>query len=255
MSHVHDTGVHQLGRRRPATACFFVLTLLACGAESPREPSSGDPEAAAPVSGDSAPGAVAGPDSLPPSPPSTWAYICPDGLRFPVHYRADAVTITLPDRELTLSRSSGEPPATYQSDEALFRHRAGRATLEAAGEVHEACEGAEASSPEEAARLLGFDFRGVGQEPGWLVDVDLDRQVRWIGSYGEVRFATPPPDTVEVSEDSVIWRVVTDEHELTVEVRSRPCRDAMSGRPFSHSVRVRVDGEELTGCGRWLTSG
>lgn len=190
-----------------------------------------------------------------PSVPSTWAYTCPGDLRISVHYRADEAIVTLPGRELRLPPVPAASGARYQSGDTVWWDRGGEALLEMDGTRHTGCEGRPATSPEDAARLLGFDFRALGQEPGWLLDVDLDRQLRWAGDYGVVRFATPAPEVIEETDSSRVWRAVGDGREIVVTVVDRPCRDAMSGQPFTHSVTVEVGGDVLDGCGRWLGEG
>ena len=184
--------------------------------------------------------------------PSTWAYTCPEDLRFPVRYQEDEATLALPDRELRLPHTAADRGLRFQSGDTLFHDQGGEALLEVGRERHAGCRGERAASSEDAARLLGFDFRGLGQEPGWLVDVDVDRQVRWVGDYGVVRFATSVPEVVEETDGTVVWRAAAEGHELSIEVRDEPCRDAMSGQHFTHTVIVTLDGEKLDGCGEWL---
>lgn len=190
-----------------------------------------------------------------PSNPSTWAYTCPDGLRFTVYYRDAEAQIDLPVRGLTLPSAVSASGARYASADTLFWDRGGEALLDVGGERHEECRGQEADSSEDAARILGYDFRGLGQEPGWLVDADSDRTIRWMGDYGEVRFATGAPEVEERSADTVVWSAATVEHEIRVTAVEEACRDSMSGRAFTHTVRVVVDGNEYAGCGRQLESG
>ena len=190
-----------------------------------------------------------------PSPPSTWAYTCPDGPRLAVHYREDEARVGLPDRELVLPIDPAATGARYASDDGLLHHRGGAAELEVGSRRYTGCRGERAESPEDAARLLGFDFRGLGQEPGWLVDIDADRQIRWIGDYGSVRFATGAPETEEHDDGTVVWTAVSPGHRITVRARPEACRDVMSGRPFTHTVEVTADGRTYSGCGLRLQDG
>jgi uncharacterized membrane protein/membrane-bound inhibitor of C-type lysozyme len=220
---------------RPCLTALLCAGLIACGGEAPPPPS--------------------GAEAVSPTPPSTWAYTCPDGRRFVVHYRDDEATVELAERQLGVPRVSATSGDRYQSGDTLFWDRGGMALLDIGDEWYRSCRGERAESPGDAARLLDFDFRGLGQEPGWLVDVDLDRQVRWVGQYGTVRFATPAPDVVEQTDGASVWSASTAEHELTLRVVDEPCEDAMSGQAFTHTVTAEVDGEELRGCGGWLGEG
>lgn len=225
--HARQPVAHVRRRMAPLVAALALLGSLSCRGEPSAEPES-------------------------PRSASTWAYVCPDGFRFPVHYRPDRVTITLPAHELVLPAEGPAAGLAYRAADTVFRHGDRDAVLQVGPERHRRCRGERAASSEDAARMLGFDFRGLGQEPGWLVDVDADREIRWIGDYGEIRFATGAPTVVEETEATVVWRAETAGHEITVEVVVDPCRDAMSGRAFTHTVRVMADGRTLDGCGRWL---
>ncbi|MGZ8412357.1 MAG: COG3650 family protein [Gemmatirosa sp.] len=102
----------------------------------------------------------------------------------------------------------------------------------------------------DAARRAGVDFRAVGQEPGWLLDVDEGRSLRYVGDYGETRLTTPAPPPEVAPDGTRTWRARTGPRELVVVARPVPCRDGMSGAPFTHTVTVQVDGRELQGCGQ-----
>lgn len=217
-------------------------------------PEGGDPPDTAEEEGRSAvpvgPRSVSSPDA-----PSIWAYVCSDDFRFTVHYREGEASLDTPEHGLILPGSEAASGARYALGDTVFWDRGGVARLEVGTRQHEECEGGEARSSEDAARLLGFEFRGVGQEPGWLVDVDPDRQLRWLGDYGEVRFATGAPAREELESGVVVWRAERDGHAIRVTAEETTCRDSMSGREFTHTVRVEADGRPYSGCGRWLTGG
>lgn len=120
-----------------------------------------------------------------------------------------------------------------------------------------ACEDAPSTSVEDSPSIVAEDeagdadwastsppiFRGVGQEPGWIVRIYPDYIV-YEADYGErtVRVRTPE---AEAGEDTV--RYVTDE--LTVEIADGECADVMSGARYGASVTVIEDGRSLSGCG------
>ena len=250
-------------------AAALLVALMSCGGEAPSDADRGGADA--PGTGPTPEAPQAGPTPAAPEPssrpgepgtdttgaalpsrPSTWAYICSDGLRFTVHYREEEARVELPARELVLPHDPSAPEAQYASDDGLLRAGAGEADLEVGSERYVKCSGRRATTPEDAARLLGFDFRGLGQEPGWLVDIDADRQIRWVGDYGSVRFATGPPETEERDDGTVVWTAAAGPHRIRVYATPEPCRDAMSGRPFSHTVEVTADDRTYEGCGLWL---
>lgn len=101
-------------------------------------------------------------------------------------------------------------------------------------------------------RRVGIDFVATGNEPGWLLEIDLEDgmyfKTRPSGTV-ELKGAVPKP-TVEGNMTS--YRTQTDAGELIVELTETPCTDAMSGRVSSHTVRVTAKGKSYSGCGMYL---
>lgn len=181
----------------------------------------------------------------------TYVFTCPDGFAFAADVDTGSARVELVVREETLPRVPSATGARYEAGDLVFWSHGGAALLAAGDREHRECRGVAASSPWEKAALLGIEFRALGQEPGWILDVHPERWIRYIGDYGETRMALPPVSPEEAG-DTLTYRTSTEEHTLTAVVRPVPCRDAMSGHAFSHTVTVRVDGRELEGCGRRL---
>ena len=107
------------------------------------------------------------------------------------------------------------------------------------------------TAPQEHARQSGVDFRAVGQEPGWHLEIRDSERIRFVYAYGEQEAVTPAPEPTR-SGDRTVYRVETEAHDLTVTIVDEPCTDAMSGEAFEASVTVELDGETYRGCGRSL---
>jgi uncharacterized membrane protein len=101
-----------------------------------------------------------------------------------------------------------------------------------------------------AARAEGVDFRAVGQEPGWLLDIYRENQIKLMWDYGEheATFPLAPPDTSQ--EDATRYAAQANGHTLEINIRRFPCSDAMSGQAYPSTVTVVIDGRSLEGCGR-----
>jgi heat shock protein HslJ len=111
---------------------------------------------------------------------------------------------------------------------------------------------AQAGAPDawEEARRRGVDFRALGQEPGWLLDVDEGGEMRFLGDYGQTRVAARTPAAERAPGGGFTLR--TDA--LTAEVVPADCRDAMSGAAYPYAVTVRQGGRVHRGCGRLLAA-
>ena len=184
-------------------------------------------------------------------------YRCADGARFAVRPAAgDSLALALRLREVTLARRPAASGERWGAATVEFWTKGDTARLVDGGAVRTGCVGTAATSPWEAARLLGVEFRAVGQEPGWVVEVDLGERLRYLGDYGRTQLVTPMPAAPIVDPAGVVtYAVRTEAHALTLVVRERPCQDAMSGAAFTHTVALTVDGRALAGCGRVLETG
>jgi uncharacterized membrane protein len=104
----------------------------------------------------------------------------------------------------------------------------------------------------QAARRRGVQFRAIGQEPGWLVEVTADSlQVEW--KYGQ-QMASGPRAEVGAAPSNAPLRYVAETEEGPVQVKAveRRCVDPMNGDAFPLTVTVRVAADTLAGCGRLL---
>jgi putative lipoprotein len=108
----------------------------------------------------------------------------------------------------------------------------------------------------EAAKARGVRFRGIGQEPGWIVDILGDpgpERLELTADYGELKMSFDPVTREEKSGPArTFYRGKSLEHSIEVEITPEKCADAMSGQPYDHTVIVRIDGRELRGCGKKL---
>lgn len=102
----------------------------------------------------------------------------------------------------------------------------------------------------EAARTQGVDFRGVGQEPGWIVDIYTQGRIVALLDYGETLIEFPRNAPTEPAEGVTRYETQSANHSLTITISRAPCADAMSGEPYPARVDLVVDGRTLSGCGR-----
>lgn len=102
----------------------------------------------------------------------------------------------------------------------------------------------------ETARAAGVDFRAVGQEPGWIVDIYTQDRIVALLDYGETRLELPRGEPAYPVEGATRFESQIDGHTLAITYRRAPCEDAMSGEPYPSTVEVVIDGRTLNGCGK-----
>jgi putative lipoprotein len=94
------------------------------------------------------------------------------------------------------------------------------------------------------------DFRGTGNEPGWIIEVTEGRQIHFLYDYGESEIYTPAPErSTDAGGGAIEYHAVTESADLRVRFEAEPCADDMSGFPFPATVRVTLDARTFRGCG------
>jgi uncharacterized membrane protein len=104
------------------------------------------------------------------------------------------------------------------------------------------------------ARARGVTFRGVGQEPGWHLELFEGDSMVFVTDYGERRVSAAwPVPRIEAATGRVLLEGrAAANGPLAVGLERRPCHDSMSGQPFEFTVAVTLDGIVHDGCGRQL---
>ena len=128
--------------------------------------------------------------------------------------------------------------------------RADTAAAVVAGNAKPASSGS--TTPWDAARARGADFRAIGQEPGWTLEIHEREKLFFVGNYGKDSLAFDIPTPMREAEGVVEYAGRDGTHTLHTVIRETPCQDTMSGDAFTHTVTIHVDKQELKGCGRRL---
>lgn len=105
-----------------------------------------------------------------------------------------------------------------------------------------------AKDPWDVSARAGYAFRGVGQEPGWTVEVAPGREIRAVLDYGARTIVAPAAAPVREGT-RVEHRGNAAGGEVRVAVEAAPCSDAMSGERMTHRVTLWLEGRTLHGCG------
>lgn len=180
-----------------------------------------------------------------------YAYDC-EGTQVTVRLGDGELTLNLPTASITLPQVEAASGAKYSDGDVVFWGKdidSGTLTLE--GEDI-ACRLDRSETPWVDAKARGASFRGVGQEPGWHLEVHSERIVM-VYQYGKRRVVVPNEGVIEDPEAPVRrFQTTTEAHELLVTVEDRGCTDVMSGESFPTRVMVKLDGRDYTGCGRDL---
>ena len=185
--------------------------------------------------------------------PATYVFECDDGYRFPVRIEGDKAWLFLPGKTVSLPQVPAGSGAKYSDGKMVFWSKGGEALLEAIGDVRRNCRNNRSLAIWEHAKLNGVDFRAIGNEPGWHLEISRGRKLIFVSDYGQSRyeFATPEPES-DAKTRTGTYRVRNSEHTIEVVIFGQPCRDTMRGDAFESTVTVTLDGRSYNGCGKAL---
>jgi putative lipoprotein len=184
----------------------------------------------------------------------TYVYECSDGYRFTARLESENAWLFLPDQTVRfLPPAVSGSGAKYSDGVLTFWSKGEEALLEARGESHRECRNNAAKAIWEGARLRGIDFRAVGNEPGWHLEITEGERIVFVTDYGETRYEFAAPDPPVDRLTAVTTYEISDrEHELIIMLKDQLCHDSMSGEAFETTVIVSLNGKEYRGCGRHL---
>jgi uncharacterized membrane protein len=127
--------------------------------------------------------------------------------------------------------------------------RSYEATLERHGRTYQ-CREDRQRSIDEDARVRGVDFRAVGHDPGWTLEV-LAERLEFLGGYELAMVSTPRPASRPApATGETVYSAATEAHRIVVYVRESECLDVPSGRLFEARVEVELNGTAYRGCGQ-----
>ena len=190
--------------------------------------------------------------SLPTESPSTQTFVftCSDTLEFVARTDNKEAWLFLPSGTIQLPHTG---TGSYHNGQTYLQINGQEASLEASGVKHLLCKNDRRQAIWEHAKLNGADYRAIGNEPGWTLEIRKQESIILITDYGSTRheFTLPKP---EIDETNRITRYQSkdSDHELILMISGEACLDSMSGEEFSSKATVTLDGKTLQGCGRAL---
>lgn len=182
-----------------------------------------------------------------------FVYNCADSLQFTAHVTPDSTWLFLSDTTLKVMPVKAGSGARYEGHSYLYWSKGNEAILQKPEGSLMTCQ----SVPEErswaAAKLRGVDFRALGQEPGWFLELKKEKQLKYVGNYGrDTLIVKPSAPTINAQGRRIVYRSEDTQQMLKLVIADTPCTDSMSGFDFPQTVTVTVDGETYRGCGQYL---
>ena len=216
------------------TVCVC-LALVACGGDDLRRSFSADTD-----------GFI--PDERPIA--TTLVYAC-NGYEFVARLGPGEMALWLPERYVILSQVRSASGTLYEENDISFWSKGEEAMLTVEGQDYQNCHLLPEQVAWEDARRRGVDFRGVGNDPVWSLEIQRGRQLLFILEDGAQRILVP--DQNEDGEGLMYFYAgATATQNLRVKVLDLPCVDTISGDTFPTAVTVLFNGTGYQGCGQNL---
>ncbi len=208
------------------------MTLTACAGQAEQVPASTDFQ----------------PDERPLG--KTLVYEC-TGIEFITRLGPGEMALWLEDRYLILSQVRAASGTKYQEGDIVFWSKGDQVTLELDGVRYADCRLNPARAPWEDARRRGVEFRAVGNEPGWYLEVRGEQHLLFVGDYGSSRHLFTELTATEEG-DELHYRGRSASESIAVTVSETFCADSMKGEEFPYTVTVQLNNRIFSGCGRAL---
>lgn len=223
-------------------ACLLGGLMSACGSSAGNAP-AGAPEGEPP------------PTRFDPA-MAVFVYACSDGFGFTVAVGKDGALIFLPAGPVLLPHVPSGSGARYANESTTFWSKGEEAMLLLAGVERRGCLSDRAAAIRESARLRGVDYRAVGNEPGWHLEITDEGFSRYVGDYGAtvIEFPTPRPGSPRNDgERTYIWSDGVSR--IAVSLLPEPCQDTMADLDYPWTASIDVNGRVLNGCAWALSKG
>jgi len=181
--------------------------------------------------------------------PRTFVFMCPDESSYVVRATESEAWVFRPGSGLRLEAVPGADPLLYAHNDVHLIIDGESGVLFEPGKEALNCRNNHRRAIWEHAKLDGVDFRGVGNEPPWVLELREQSRIVLITDYGANRVERPLPKPIS---DKTVRTTRWDAGDLQIEITSEVCHDTMSGESFSSRVVVHWQGKVLKGCGRPL---
>jgi len=180
---------------------------------------------------------------------TTYVFVCDEQTSYTVRASGAKAWVFRPQGTLMLPAVPAGTGAKYTDGAFVLWIDGQQAQLGESGSALQQCRNDGRRAVWEKAKLDGADFRAVGNEPGWNLEILAGSRIVLVADYGASRVERPLPQPM-IDQQARITR--WDAGELIVEVIGRSCRDSMSGESFEATVVVTWGEQTLRGCGRAL---
>jgi uncharacterized membrane protein len=172
-----------------------------------------------------------------------------DLMQLKAKYTNDMVTLFMIEDILKLPRVPSEAGIKYANDNASFWSDGDEAVLSMGDANFELVKDKNKKVWYDAMEN-GVDFRAVGQEPGWTLEIDDDGYTIFKTQFEEVYWEVETVESrIDSQTDNIIYPFHVEESKMDIIIAEEECFDSMSGESYPYSVQVKLKDKTFYGCG------
>lgn len=181
----------------------------------------------------------------------TFVYECAQKKQFVIQLEEEKAWLLTRVDSLSLDLNKTASQAQYVAEGYQFVQDGYEASLKTPSEVYANCSNNRYKAIWEDAKLRGNDFRAIGNEPGWYLEIaEKGAKSLLVTDYGKERYELSLPRPHSSSQTRTTrYRI---KGFLDITLVGKRCQDSMTGLWYPTRVRIELDGKTYRGCGKAL---
>ncbi len=183
-----------------------------------------------------------------------YVYECSDGYSFTSSRDENRASIIFPEQTITLGYAFAVFGAKFSNSNITLWVEDDVAKLEVDSVTHDNCYNNPAKAIWAQAKLNGVDFRALGNEPSWILEIVQGTNIIFANYSKQInryQFIRSEPE-IDLAAAKTMFKANNKDHTILITIIGEPCQDSMSGEAFDFNVTVELDDQRFTGCGRAL---
>ena len=182
----------------------------------------------------------------------TFVYECKDNHNFIIEIQSDTQAwLFTNELSMALQRVPSGSGEKYEKDGIVFFSKGYEAMLDTPKTKYTECSNNRYKAIWEDAKLRGVDFRAVGNEPGWFLEIgEGGTKTLLVTDYGNEKYELhlPKPFTSQ-NNRTTRYRI---KGFVDILLEGKTCRDSMSEHRYETRVTIKLNGKTYRGCGKSL---
>ncbi len=183
----------------------------------------------------------------------TFVYECDGAYRFIVRTADDTAWLFLRRKAIELEKTPSASGVKYTDGNVTFWSKGEEAMLVLKDTTHKNCRNNRRKAVWEHAKLNGVDFRAVGNEPGWTLEISNNVGIVMTTDYGQKHYRF---DADSITSEAVllttVYKARSADDQIEILLTAKRCTDTMSNETLPVSVSVQLNEKSYDGCGKAL---